>query len=523
MANASILAAFERMWNHIVLALNNKADSEHTQDWDTIENRPFGEVPGTDTVYWDGNREGLIKADGYDRYLVSTAVPTLADFENGASNTKLLSGTESTSNLGMGTAIYEAGDGCIVVGNTIVALKDGASLGDEVYPKKGTYFTWIGNDSYTVSMTINGYTGFLVTKKIDMKYLPDDIGGPPANVGPTPIVTTGDGAEYIATIEGVTELYNGLQFVMIPHTNSTTTSVKLNVNDLGAKIIRQRLTTNTSIGVVGATDNWIVANKPVTVTYNGTAWMVEIPRADANNLYGTVKVENGGVPGTSDVAEGAVLRNVDGVPTWNELTAADVGAAPSSHTHTASDVTSGTLGVVRGGTGKATHTSNAVLTGNGTNAVNNVATASGALFATSANGAAKFGTLPIAQGGTGATTAAAALKNLGGVSMKLLWENASFGSDFAQQTIALDLSGYSAVMITANGESSYFVPVGDIAKITSFNGYYICRRDVTVSTTGVWFGSVDVAITYGTSASHKTENPSSQCRPYKIYGIKGVS
>lgn len=107
-------------------------------------------------------------------------------------------------------------------------------------------------------------------------------------------------------------------------------------------------------------------------------------------------------------------------------------------------------------------------------------------------------------------------------SIDLLWENASFESNFAQQTIALGLSGYSAVMITANGESSYFVPVGDIAKITSFNGYYICRRDVTVSTTGVWFGSVDVATTYGTNATHKTEEPSAQCRPYKIYGIKGV-
>lgn len=89
------------------------------------------------------------------------------------------------------------------------------------------------------------------------------------------------------------------------------------------------------------------------------------------------------------------------------------GKAASSHNHSTSNITSGTLGVARGGTGKATHTSNAVLTGNGTSAVNNVATASGALYATAANGAAKFGTLPIAQGGTGATSAANALKNLG--------------------------------------------------------------------------------------------------------------
>lgn len=78
----------------------------------------------------------------------------------------------------------------------------------------------------------------------------------------------------------------------------------------------------------------------------------------------------------------------------------------------ASKIGSGTLGVARGGTGASTHTANAVLTGNGTSAVNNVATASGALYATAANGAAQFGTLPVAQGGTGATTAAGAAANI---------------------------------------------------------------------------------------------------------------
>ena len=72
-----------------------------------------------------------------------------------------------------------------------------------------------------------------------------------------------------------------------------------------------------------------------------------------------------------------------------------------------------TLSVSNGGTGKTTNTSNAVLTGNGTGAVKNVTTASGAFYATSTNGAGKFGTLPIAQGGTGATNATTALSNLG--------------------------------------------------------------------------------------------------------------
>ena len=60
-----------------------------------------------------------------------------------------------------------------------------------------------------------------------------------------------------------------------------------------------------------------------------------------------------------------------------------------------------TLPVSKGGTGKTSHTTNAVLLGNSTSAVKNVATQSGAFYATAANGVPKFGTLPIGQGGTG--------------------------------------------------------------------------------------------------------------------------
>lgn len=75
-------------------------------------------------------------------------------------------------------------------------------------------------------------------------------------------------------------------------------------------------------------------------------------------------------------------------------------------------LTSDVIAASQGGTGLATLTANAVLTGNGTGNVKLVSTASGALYATATNGAAQFGTLPIAQGGTAATTAAAARTNL---------------------------------------------------------------------------------------------------------------
>lgn len=91
------------------------------------------------------------------------------------------------------------------------------------------------------------------------------------------------------------------------------------------------------------------------------------------------------------------------------------GKSDTSHTHTLNNL-DGTLGASKGGTG-------ADLSGAAANAVvckassgqnlATVSTAKGAFYATGANGTPKFGTLPIAEGGTGATSASAARTNLG--------------------------------------------------------------------------------------------------------------
>ena len=202
-----------------------------------------------------------------------------------------------------------------------------------------------------------------------------------------------------------------------------------------------------------------------------------------------------------------------------KVTLEGIGAAPSEHNHSASNINSGTLGVARGGTGKATHTSNAVLTGNGTSGVNNVATANGALYATAANGAAKFGTLPVAQGGTGATTSSAALANLGGISIKKLWENASPTSAFAAQTVSLDLSGYDYVIIDAVAnvqswiitQSFVFARNKDANMLIPSTGS-LHSRDIHTKNNGIQFD--------GGNAGQSAINQS--CVPIRICGIKGV-
>lgn len=137
------------------------------------------------------------------------------------------------------------------------------------------------------------------------------------------VTTSGDGAAYTVSIDGITELKAGLSFMMIPHTNSTTTNATLNVNSLGAKYIRQRLSTNTSVTVAGASANWIIANKPVRVTYNGTYWVAELTRPDANTIYGTVPVASGGVPTSTADDDGKFLRVVGGVASWVAMDSAE--------------------------------------------------------------------------------------------------------------------------------------------------------------------------------------------------------
>lgn len=137
-----------------------------------------------------------------------------------------------------------------------------------------------------------------------------------SDIGQLPVITAAstDGVTYTATVPWITGLTAGAEFTMIPDKTSTNTAPKINVNGLGDKYIRVRLSTNTSTTVAGHIASWIVANKPVTLRYDGSYWEADVIRPDANTIYGTVKIENGG---TGAVTAEAAIVNL-GIDTYVE-------------------------------------------------------------------------------------------------------------------------------------------------------------------------------------------------------------
>lgn len=152
--------------------------------WDDVQGKPFGEMPnGGDTLYWDGNTEGLLGvADTW--YKVSDVVLTKEELINDVisgsldyvkicdANNDMLYGFSSGDELeGM---FAELGFG-IIIDMVFCAPTDNYEVPafGITLPEAGIYF----NASYGVrSFHVAKCTRFPSTKLMDTKYLPmDDI------------------------------------------------------------------------------------------------------------------------------------------------------------------------------------------------------------------------------------------------------------------------------------------------------------------------------------------------------------
>lgn len=128
------------------------------------------------------------------------------------------------------------------------------------------------------------------------------------NGGDKIVTTTGTGGAYVASVDGITALTAGVSFVMIPNVTSTKVNPTINVNGLGAKNIRMKISNNTTATTTLSSSNMLVANKPVRVMYDGTQWVIDIVRPSVANLYGTLGVTQGG---TGAATAAAARDNLD--------------------------------------------------------------------------------------------------------------------------------------------------------------------------------------------------------------------
>lgn len=152
------------------------------------------------------------------------------------------------------------------------------------------------------------------------------------NIGVNPVTTGGTGAAYTASVNGITSLTVGASFVMVPHTVSTTTAPTLNVNGLGAKNIRMRLSTSTNATIQLTSNSFLTANKPIKLMYDGAYWIIDdVVQPNVNGLYGTVPISKGGT-GATTAAQ--ALVNLGAMPQPESMTMAAFNSLASKNANT---------------------------------------------------------------------------------------------------------------------------------------------------------------------------------------------
>ncbi len=122
------------------------------------------------------------------------------------------------------------------------------------------------------------------------------------------------------------------------------------------------------------TNNYIRASGATTLEQRTPAQVLsDIGAAASSHTHGSYNRASSALSGATVFSDVVVSNGIVTGTSTRNLTAANIGAAASSHNHAATDITSGTLPVARGGTGLSSVTANNLLVGNGTSALNTVA------------------------------------------------------------------------------------------------------------------------------------------------------
>lgn len=196
------------------------------------------------------------------------------------------------------------------------------------------------------------------------------------------------GGSTTATTDTTSALANGSVYLNSIENNAVTSSH--NISGAGATTVKTDASGNI---VINTTEHPTSLKNPYSLTIQGN-----------------------GTTLTNGTYNGSAAKTVN-------ITPSAIGAAKTDHTHLAGDITGGTLPLTCGGTGSsidlAEAPKNAVIRKSNSDdatSLHYTATANGAFYATSENGRPSFGTLPIAQGGTGLTSNPSMLINLASTS-----------------------------------------------------------------------------------------------------------
>lgn len=189
------------------------------------------------------------------------------------------------------------------------------------------------------------------TRKVNNKSLSSDISLTASDVG---AATTAQGTKADSALQGVK--VNGT--LVTPDSNKT---VNIDATSINAATPEQGVKADSAIQGIQGNGTTITpnANKIVNITpsnigavstsrtVNGKALSSNISLT-ASDVGAAASSHGNHVPTVQTASNKIFLRNDN---TWQTVTPANIGAAESSHNHSASNITSGTLPISRGGTG----------------------------------------------------------------------------------------------------------------------------------------------------------------------------
>lgn len=291
--------------SNVTLTPDTSNDSVTIAAKDTVYTHPntvtAGTVSGSSGSVSHGGTINIpsitYNANGHITSTTTTAVTLPSQYSLPAATSSALGGVKSGGDVTISSA------GVITVNDDshahVISNVDGLQSALDAKAASSTLTSHTGNTSNPHSVTaaqVGAYTKAEVDSALSGKATSSH-----THTGLQAVTTAGTGAAYTATVSGITSLTKGVNFIMLPHTQSTTKTPTLNVNGLGAKTIQRYISAN-DYSTEGYNESWLQTTRPVLVIYSGTYWYVQaMDKPAAYDLRGTVPIASGGT-GATDAA-----------------------------------------------------------------------------------------------------------------------------------------------------------------------------------------------------------------------------